>query len=48
MTFLIPWFATLGALIIGIAAYRDDEDGLILGCIYCGVSLILNIISAFV
>ena len=48
MTFLIPWFATLGALIIGIAAYRDDKQGLISGCMYCGVSLILNIINAFV
>ena len=48
MTFLIPWFATLGALIIGIAAYRDDKDGIIFGCMYCVVSLILNIINMFV
>ena len=48
MTFYISWFATLGALIIGIAAYRDDKKNLIAGCLYCVVSLILNIINEFV
>lgn len=47
MTFLIPWFGTLGALIIGIAAYRDDKRCLITGCIYCLISLILSLVNEF-
>ena len=40
MTFLIPWFAALGALIIGVAVYRDDKDEIIRLYVLCSIAYI--------
>lgn len=48
LTNLAIWFAALGALNVGIGTYSYKEKSISLGCVFCVVALILNLIDVFV